>query len=260
MIRAGGWALIVAAVLFVAVFTWLAMAFDYPAVLDGPGAAVLPALMALGTTGRAVWSLYALLPLALIPAGLAVAAAFGERSPGAARMAAVAAFLAAIAMMLGLLRWPSIHWTLAAHLASAASAAERASIIAVFDGLNSYLGQFIGEFVGELALNTFFFFAAFAGRPSGAVPRWAWPAGAAVAVVGWLGMWRNVTAMAAPFTAVDNYLLPLWMMVLGVLLVRAGRVSPTPPAAPPPDPPGSRAGPAATMPPAPSSRAPRSRQ
>lgn len=164
---AGGWALIVAGLAFVAVFTYLASTFGYPEVLDGKAADVLPALLGLGATGRAVWGLYGLLPLLLIPAGLGAYSALREESAGIMRVAAAMAFLSALAMLLGLLRWPSVHWSLANAYVGAGSDAERAAIAALFDGLNSLLGNFIGE--------------------------------------------------------IENSVLPLWMLVLGVLLVRAGR-------------------------------------
>ncbi|MBK8002565.1 MAG: hypothetical protein IPK12_01190 [Gemmatimonadetes bacterium] len=63
----GGLALVLAAVLFIAVFSYLAATFHYPDVLDGPADQVLPNLLALGPTGRAVWALYGLIPLLLIP-------------------------------------------------------------------------------------------------------------------------------------------------------------------------------------------------
>jgi hypothetical protein len=40
-VRAGGWSLILGAVAFMAVFSYLAARFDYPAILDGPAASVL---------------------------------------------------------------------------------------------------------------------------------------------------------------------------------------------------------------------------
>ena len=68
--RVGGWSLVLAALGFVAVFAYLAARFDYPDVLDGTAADVLPRLLALGESGRAVWVVYAFLPLLLIPAGV----------------------------------------------------------------------------------------------------------------------------------------------------------------------------------------------
>jgi hypothetical protein len=67
--RAGGWSLVAAALGFIAVFSYLAARFDYPAVLDGAAADVLPRLLALGDAGRAVWAVYAFLPPARIGVG-----------------------------------------------------------------------------------------------------------------------------------------------------------------------------------------------
>ena len=74
-IRAGGAALIAGAVAFLGVFAFLAARFDYPAVLDGTAAEVLPKLLATGATGRAVWAVYGFLPIIWIPAGVAVSEA-----------------------------------------------------------------------------------------------------------------------------------------------------------------------------------------
>jgi len=47
-------------------------------------------------------------------------------------------------------------------------------------------------------------------------------------VAGLIGMFRNVTDVVAPIAAVNNYLLPLFMIVLGVVLIR-WRADPMPP-------------------------------
>jgi hypothetical protein len=222
--RLGGFALIAASVLFMAVFGYLASTFDYPDVLDRPAAEVLPRLTALGAAGRAVWSLYALVPLLLVPAGVGVVAALGRSAPGAARAAQAFATVAALSMMLGLLRWPSIHWELGRAWASA-SEPERAAIAPVFAGLNSYLGNFIGEFVGELCLGLFFALTAWAMWRDEGYPRWAGIAGLVASGLGFVAMFRNVTTAVEPFAMVINAVLPLWLIVLGVCLVR-GRAMP----------------------------------
>ena len=53
-IKIGGWASIVGAILFTGVFTFLAIKFNYPDVLDGPAKQVLPNPIAMGSTGRFV--------------------------------------------------------------------------------------------------------------------------------------------------------------------------------------------------------------
>lgn len=140
----GGISLIAGALAFVGVFAFLAAEFNYPEVLDGNAADVLPGLLATGGTGRLVWALYGFLPLIWIPAGVGAFQALRHVREGAMRIAMLFAVVSAISMMLGLLRWPSIHWTLAqAYVAG--TAADQAVISAVFAGLNSFLGNYIGE-------------------------------------------------------------------------------------------------------------------
>ncbi len=218
-VRAGGWSLILAAILFVAVFSYLAARFDYPDILDRPAVEVLPRLIALGTEGRAVWSLYALIPLLLVPAGVGAAIALRAAAPGAAGSSAMFAMISAFSMMLGLSRWPSIQWVIGRAYATA-SPPERASLETLFAGLNSYLGNFIGEFVGELALNLFFLLTAYAILRSVRRPRWLGIAGIAVSVVGFAAMFRNVTPAVALAAEVNNVVLPLWLVTLGIAFAR----------------------------------------
>jgi len=216
--RIGGWSLIVAAVLFIAVFAWLAATFDYPDILDHTAAEVLPRLVALGTTGRAVWTLYALIPLLLVPAGLGVALAFRREAPRASGGAAAFACLAAACMVTGLARWPTVQWQLGQEWASA-TPQMREVLGDTFDTLNSYLGKLIGEFVGEVALNSFFLLTGWAFLRAGR-PAWQGYAGILVAFVGFIAALRNLTPAVGPIADVNNSILPLWLIVLGVLLVR----------------------------------------
>ena len=216
-VRVGGWSLIAAAVGFMAVFSYLAATFNYPDVLDGAAADVLPKLIALGDTGRAVWVIYAFLPLLLIPAGVGAYSALRESAPNAGRTALAFAVVTAVSMLLGLARWPSVHWELGRAYGAAPPDA-RVAIDAVFEGLNVYLGNYIGEFLGELALNAFFILTAYGflkagGKRSGS-------AGFAVGVIGLITAFRNVTTAVGPIAAVNNYILPLWLIAMGVVLVR----------------------------------------
>jgi hypothetical protein len=122
-------------------------------------------------------------------------------------------------MLLGLARWPSVHWEFA-RAYPAATADARVAIDAVFLGLNVYLGNYIGEFVGELALNAFFVLVGFGALRSAATSRWFGSAGIAVGVIGWIAAFRNVTSVVGPIAEVNNYLLPLWLIVVGVVLIR----------------------------------------
>src|SRR6185436_17454177 len=139
--------------------------------------------------------------------------------PGAAVAALQFALLAAISMMLGLMRWPSVHWRLA-ELHATATPEQQQIIAAMFGGLNTYLGNYIGEFLGEFSVSMFFLLSSWALLRSRTVPAWLAGAGIATAVAGFVGMFRNVTTAVAPVAAVNNYLLPLWMIVFGIVLSR----------------------------------------
>ena len=219
LVRIGGLALILGAIAFMAVFSFLAARFDYPEILDGPASTVLPRLLATGAAGRAAWALYAFLPLIWLPAGVGAYRALRRSHPGAMLLALQWAVLAAVSMMLGLMRWPSLHWHLA-QMHAAATPEQQQVIASVFNGFNTYLGNYIGEFLGELSFNMFFLLSAWALLRSRAAPRWVAAIGLAVAAAGFIGMFRNVTIAVAPIAAVNNYLLPLWMIAFGVVLLR----------------------------------------
>jgi len=218
-VRGGGLALVLVALAFMAVFAFLAARFDYPAILDGDAGTVLPRLLGTGSAGRTAWALYAFLPLLWIPAGAGAWLAFRRYAPGAMLLAMLWAIVASIAMMLGLMRWPSVHWHLAG-LYATASPEQRQVLAAVFDGLNTYLGNYIGEFLGELSVSMFFLHSAWTILRSRAAPAWTGWLGILTAAAGLVGMFRNVTTAVAPVAAANNYLLPLWMIVFGVALLR----------------------------------------
>jgi hypothetical protein len=217
MIAFGGLSFVVGAMAFVAVFGYLAANFDYPAILEGSAAEVLPRLRGGGSVMRATWALYAFLPLLLVPGAVAVYLACPS-SRGRMTLALVAAALGAMAMCLGLMRWPSIHWALAdAYVQSDADA--RASLGAMFLGLNLYLGNYIGEFLGELCLGMFFLLAGFSLADEGRFPKWLGWIGAVFAVLFLVGALRNAMPAVQPVADINNALLPLWMILLGASLM-----------------------------------------
>lgn len=75
--------------------------------------------------------------------------------------------------------------------------------------------------MGELSFSLFFLLSGLAMLARGArFPRWVGYLGVFTAVAGMIGMFRNVTDVVEPIAAVNNYLLPLWMIIFGVFLVR----------------------------------------
>jgi hypothetical protein len=217
----GGLSFVVAALAFVLVFSYLAANFDYPNVLDGSPAEVLPRLSAGGSTMRAVWAIYAFLPLLLVPGAVGAYFAFPS-SRGRMTLALVVASLGAFAMCLGLIRWPSIHWVLAGAYAKS-SAEAQGSLGAMFTGLNLYLGNYIGEFLGETCLASFFVLAGFSTLSEARFPKWLGWCGVAFAAVFFVGAFRNTVPAVQVVADANNILLPLWMIVLGGSLIWYGR-------------------------------------
>lgn len=214
----GGLAYVVASVGFLIVFSWLAARFGYPDVLDKPAGEVLPQLLALGSAGRAVWIVYAALPLLLIPAAVGAREALSHhdrRADGALRLGVILQVVAAVAMTLGLARWSTAQWALAQAWAQA-DASQHMVLASVFDALNLYLGNAIGEFLGELAL--YGSFAAFAVALWDTGARRMAMFGAITALAGWIGMFRNMTSVVQPASDVTNVLLPLFLIAFGVML------------------------------------------
>jgi hypothetical protein len=221
-ILAGGIALVGSALAFLGVFAYLAARFQYPEVLDGNAEDVLPALLATGTSGRAAWAVYAILPLAFIPAGVSAFVALRTRAAGPARVGMLVALVAALSMMLGLMRWPSIHWELGIAW-NGATDDQRLVLGAVFDGLNRYLGNYIGEFLGEFSFSVFFVLSGIGILRHERAPIWLGWWGIATGLLGLIGMWRNVTGAVAVVADANNYLLPAWMIGFGVWLIVESR-------------------------------------
>ena len=221
-ILAGGISLVGGALAFLGVFSYLAARFHYPEVLDGSAQDVLPALLATGAAGRVAWAIYGVLPLVFILGGVGAFEALRERASGPMRIGMQFAFLAAVSMMLGLMRWPSVHWELARAWGAAAEG-ERVVLSAVFDGLNRYLGNFIGEFLGELGFSVFFVLSGLSLLRHQRASRWLGWWGMATGVLGLIGVWRNVTSTVNLVATANNYLLPAWMIGFGVWLIMESR-------------------------------------
>jgi hypothetical protein len=217
------------------VFAFLAANFGYPDVLDGRADSVLPALLAMGPSGRAVWAVYGFLPLIWLPAGVGAYCALRATNPGLMLVAMQFALLSAVSMMMGLLRWPTIHWRLA-ELYASAGPEQRPILEAIFDGLNVYLGNYLGDFLGELSFSAFFVISGWVLLRSGAFARGWGLAGLVTGVLGWIGMFRNLSPVVGPVAEINNYLLPIWMIAFGVFLIRyrekRRKISPVPVIAP----------------------------
>lgn len=225
--RLAGVSLLCAALGFVAVFTLLAGSFDYPDILDRSAGEVFPRLLALGVEGRAIWALYAVIPLLLVPAAAGLSAVHTlPKHQSMMRLASAVAVMSALFMTAGLVRWPSIQWELARAWATA-SPDQQVVLTALYDGLNTMLGRYVGEFLGELMLNLSFVLFSLVAWQDRRLPRWLSGFGLVAGAVGLVAMWRNVTPVVAVVAQLNNALLPVWLMVwsVGLLRLKAERPS-----------------------------------
>jgi hypothetical protein len=219
--RAGA-SLIAGSLAFVAVFSYLAATFGYPDVLDHSAAQVLPLLTRGGQRLRIVWFIYGALPLMFVLAGVASGRILERASPGLRTLGVSAAVTAGVAMMAGLLRWPTIEWTLAQHW-SAAAGADQVALAAVFDASNLFLGNLVGEFVGEICTAAWFLALGVAWRRQGR--RLFGSVGVAAAALMALAALRNITPLVDPISDINNVALPLWLIAMGIAFLRDGRTA-----------------------------------
>jgi hypothetical protein len=179
---------------------------------------VLPALAAGGTSLRAAWLLYGAIPLMLLVGGIASMPLI-ERGAGRtlARFGGAMMAVASVSMMVGLLRWPSIQWALADRWMDATSE-QRAVYAAIFDAANTYLGNIFGEYVGETMLAAWFVAIGVALRGMQRSRLGAGSIGMGVVVA--LSAQRQLIHVVDPISNINNVLLPVWLIVLGVVLWR----------------------------------------
>lgn len=218
--RVGAVLLIGGASAFIAVFLYLHSAFGYPDILELGAGDVLPRLAAGGSRLQVAWGLYGALPLTLLVAGIASMPLLEDGGGrGLARLGAVASSLAAIAMLLGLSRWTSIHAMLASRWASA-STAQREIYATIFDASNRYLGNWVGELLGELSLAGWFACIGVALRRSER-PLGGTLVLAAAGIVA-LGALRQLTSVVAPIAELANIVLPVGLLAIaGFMLAPA---------------------------------------
>jgi hypothetical protein len=225
-----GVVLIVCSLAFVAVFAYLAKTFGYPDVLRQEADAVLPALLAGGGKLRAVWFIYAALPLGIVFAGASSAPLLASAGRWLRRIGVGAAVVAGFAMATGLLRWPTLEWKLAQAWATADLPQTRHVLADAFDSSNFVLGNIVGEFVGEICLAIWFLTVALAFRADGR--RALAGIGAAAAIVLAVAAFRNITPAVALVARINDVTLPLWLLTLGIVFLRdglRGRLEPRPP-------------------------------
>ena len=211
--RMSGLAMIAVPVVFMAAFTGLQMNFNYPDILREPAAEILAGFTAGGPALLATWYIFMLSALAFIPVGVLSGLWLWPRNQTAAAFAATFGILAGLVQGLGLLRWVILVPSLAS------STGDTATVQAVFDAFHLYAGQGIGEHFGYL----------FTALWTVSVASALWSQYRLIAAAGLVLALGIAVGMAEPFglptagaiNAISYTLWAVWLVVLGVVVIRA---------------------------------------
>jgi hypothetical protein len=237
--RVTGWLLVVGAVTFAVAATVLSSTFNWPDILREPPAVVLPAFVAGGTS--LVWTWFAvawtyailLVPILLLPAAL------GRRDDPVLRAATFVGAASVLLGLIGFLRWVFVVPALAESYA-AGDAATKAAVAAAWMAQHQFGGALLGEHLGQLLAIAWSITISVLILRTGILWRWVGWAGLVASVLYLTGQ-GDILATAVPdFPVWDlgglvgSTLWGLWVIALGVAVLRAPIRRPTAAAAPAP--------------------------
>jgi Domain of unknown function (DUF4386) len=234
-----GWLLVIGAVTFAVAATVLSSTFNWPDILRQPPDVVLPEFVAGGTS--LVWTWFAvawtygilLVPILLLPAAL------GRRDDPVLRAATFVGAASVLLSLIGFLRWVFVVPPLADSYA-AGDPTTQAAVAAAWMAQHQFGGALLGEHLGQLlAIGWSITISALILR-TGVLWRWVGWAGLVASLLYVTGQ-GDILATAVPdFPVWDlggllgSTLWGLWVLALGVAVLRAPIRRPTAAAVPVP--------------------------
>jgi hypothetical protein len=237
--RVTGWLLVLGAVTFAVAATALSSTFNWPDILREPPEVVLPAFVAGGTS--LVWTWFAvawtyailLVPILLLPAAL------GRRDDPVLRAATFVGAASVLLSLIGFLRWVFVVPALA-DTYTAGDATTKAAVAAAWTAQHQFGGALLGEHLGQLLVLGWSITVSVLIVRTGILWRWVGWAGLVASVLYLTGQ-GDILATAVPdFPVWDlgglvgSTLWGLWVIALGVAVLRAPIRRPTSAAAPAP--------------------------
>jgi Domain of unknown function (DUF4386) len=224
--RVTGWLLVVGAVAFAVAATVLSSTFEWPDILREPPEVVLPAFVAGGTS--LVWTWFAvawtyailLVPILLLPAAL------GRRDDPVLRAATFVGAASVLLALIGFLRWVFVVPALAeAYVAG--DPVTKAATAAAWTAQHQFGGALLGEHLGQLLAIGWSVTVSLLVLRTGILWRWIGWAGLVASVL-YLFNQGDILATAVPgFPVFDlagfagSTLWALWLIALGVAVLRA---------------------------------------
>lgn len=218
--KLAGLSLIVLAIAFNAVFTWLGMIFDYPDILRRAPSEILTRFGAGGPTLIFAWAAFMFAAAWLVPTAGWLSAVTAQRGV-ITTMALACGVAAGLAQAIGLARWVFVVPGLAA-------APPSETVTLLFQAIHQYGGVAIGEQLGQFFTVLWVLQLSTAQAKGGLPVRWASLVGViagAMILVGLTEAYATVLpfdpgplALAAPL---GFMLLSVWMLITGVGLLLA---------------------------------------
>jgi len=230
--RVTGWLLVIGAVSFAVAATILSSTFNWPDILREPPQVVLPAFVAGGTS--LVWTWFAvawtyailLIPILLLPAAL------GRRDDPVLRAATFVGAASVLLSLIGFLRWVFVVPALAGSYASG-DPTTQAAVAAAWMAQHQFGGALLGEHLGQLLAIGWSIAVSMLILRSRMLPRWVGWAGLVASVL-YLCNQGDILATAVPgFPVFDlagfigSSLWAIWLIALGVAVLRTPLRRPT---------------------------------
>lgn len=223
LMRAAGWLAIVHSLMFLIPLAVLGAAIGWPANLDMPASHNLPLMLAESFSVKLGYSVYLLYSILFWPTVLLISRAIAGRdsNPVLLQLASGFALVSTLARSLGIIRWLSVMPVLATQY-SAADASLQASISVVYDAMNAYAGR-VGEVLGVFLFSAISVWLLAIALWRAGFSKWLsimgmlTAAGLSVLSLELFGL--DMAAFIAPFSV----LYMVWMVCLGVVLIRRAK-------------------------------------
>jgi hypothetical protein len=169
MILVGGWSMIIFAILFVGITLLIDSLVQQQTMLYSLENHNLFKVAASSSNVRILLTIYAVLPMLLIPGAVGAYYTFIEKYEANMRCGMYFATAGAFAISLSLLMLPSINWYLSSYIYNMPRP-EQPHMIILLQSLHSYLGVFVGDLLGFGCLLVWFFITSFVMMRSTAIP------------------------------------------------------------------------------------------
>lgn len=220
MVLVGGWALVLFAILFVGITMAVNALAQAQVPLYNMEKHQLFQVTAGNTAIRFFLTIYALLPLLLIPGAVGAYYLFIEKHEANMRVGMYFATIGAFALTISLLMIPSLNWHLTAYIPTLQTDLQ-ATMIIFLKAIHSYFGLFIGDLLGLGCIFIWFLIASFVIFYDDSLPRAVGIVQLIIALIciailslrdaGWLPDLYNNIQIAG--------LMALWLFIFGIAMI-----------------------------------------